>query len=285
MQFVCSDHALDLSTPAVMGVLNVTPDSFSDGGRHTTLATAVARARVMVEEGARIIDVGGESTRPGAAAVTPPEEIERVAPVIQALRSQLDVLVSVDTRQTEVAKAALAAGAHMINDVSALTAPGMIELVSRSAAGVCLMHMQGEPRTMQLLPKYDDVVREVKQYLAARIQACEAVGIARKRIVIDPGIGFGKTLQHNLALIARLSELQELGVAVLIGVSRKSMFKTLLGRELEDRLPGTVATTCAAVLAGAAIVRTHDVAAAIDAIKVAVALRDAGYKAAAARSG
>ena len=161
----------------------------------------------------------------------------------------------------------------------------MIELVSRSAAGVCLMHMQGEPRTMQLQPKYDDVVREVKQYLAARIQACEAVGIARDRIVIDPGIGFGKTLQHNLALIARLSELQELGVAVLIGVSRKSMFETLLGRELEDRLPGTVATTCAAVLAGAAIVRTHDVAAAIDAIEVAVALRDAGYKAAAARSG
>ncbi|MET0986022.1 MAG: dihydropteroate synthase [Steroidobacteraceae bacterium] len=284
MQLICSDRTLDLSTPAIMGVLNVTPDSFSDGGRYTTVPMAVERARMMVEEGARIIDVGGESTRPGAAAVTPAEEIERVTPVIEALRSRLDVLVSVDTRQTDVAKAALEAGAHMINDVSALSAPDMIELVSRSAAGVCLMHKQGEPRTMQVQPKYGDVVREVKQYLAARIQACEAVGIARSRIVIDPGIGFGKTLQHNLALIARLTELQELGVAVLIGVSRKSMFKTLLGRELEDRLPGTVATTCAAVLAGAAIVRTHDVAAAIDASKVAIALREAGYKAATARS-
>ena len=277
MLLSCAGRTLDLSTPVVMGVLNVTPDSFSDGGHYTTLAAAIERAHTMVAEGAGIIDVGGESTRPGAAPVSVAEESARVVPVIDALRSQLDALISVDTRQAEVAAAALVAGAHIVNDVSALSAPEMMTVVSRSTAGVCLMHMQGEPRTMQAQPKYADVLREVKAYLAARIQACEAVGIARDRIVVDPGIGFGKTLQHNLALLARLTELRQLGVPVLIGVSRKSLFKTLLGRELEGRVHGSVAMTCAAVLAGAAIVRTHDVAATLDAVKVAMALRAAGY--------
>jgi dihydropteroate synthase len=280
LSWSCANHVLDLSTPAVMGILNVTPDSFSDGGRYTTLDSALAHARAMVGEGAQIIDVGGESTRPGAEPVSAEEEIERVVPVVAAIREQLDVLISVDTRHSTVAAAALDAGAHIINDVSGLADQGMLELLSNSTAGVCVMHMRGEPRTMQLRPTYADVVREVKDYLAGRIVACEAVGIAHDRIVIDPGIGFGKTLQHNLSLLAHLAELGELGVPVLIGVSRKSMFSALLGRDVDQRLPGTVAATCAAVLAGAAIVRAHDVAAAVDAVKVAIALRDAGFKAA-----
>lgn len=271
--------------PVVMGILNATPDSFSDGGRYTSLDAALKHARAMLKEGAGIIDVGGESTRPGAAPVSVTEEIERVVPLIEVLRRDSDVLVSVDTRHAEVAAAALAAGAHMVNDVCALAAPGMLDVVSRSAAGVCLMHMQGEPRTMQLQPQYDDVVRDVKHYLSNRIQACAAVGIARERIVVDPGIGFGKAVQHNLKLLARLVELRDLGVPILIGVSRKSLFKTLLGREIDERLPGTVALTCAAVLSGAAIVRAHDVAAAVDAIKVAVALRDSGYEAGTGKPG
>jgi dihydropteroate synthase len=277
MQLRCADRRLDLSTPAVMGVLNVTPDSFSDGGRYTTLDAARAHAQKMVEQGARIIDVGGESTRPGATPVSPDEEIARVVPVIEALHIELDALISIDTRHADVARAALAAGAHIVNDVAALTSPEMLETVTRSDAGVCLMHMQGEPSTMQAQPRYEDVVHEVKAFLAARVRACEAVGISRDRIVIDPGIGFGKTLQHNLQLLARLVELRELDVPLLIGVSRKSMFKALLGREIDGRLPGAVAMTCAAVLAGAAIIRAHDVAATVDAVKVAVALRHAGY--------
>ena len=260
-----------------MGVLNVTPDSFSDGGEYSSPEAALARARIMVEEGARILDVGGESTRPGATPVTAAQETDRVLPVIEAVLANLDVIVSVDTRHAEVAQAALRAGAHFINDVAALSGPGMLEAIAESNAAVCLMHMQGEPRSMQSQPRYADVVGEVKSYLAERVQACELAGVAPERIVIDPGIGFGKTLQHNLALLARLSELRSLRCPLLIGVSRKSMFKTLLGRELQERLAGTVATTCAAVLAGASIVRAHDVAAAVDAVRVADALRRAGY--------
>jgi dihydropteroate synthase len=274
----CVNRALDLSTPAVMGVLNVTPDSFSDGGRYTDPGTALEHARDMVEQGARIIDVGGESTRPGAQPVSAQNEIERVVPVIERLLSELDVVVSVDTRQPEVASAALAVGTHLLNDVSALAARGMLELAATTEAAVCLMHMQGDPRTMQVEPHYQDVVREVKHYLADRVGACEAVGIHRDRLVIDPGIGFGKRLEHNLSLLARLDELCELDLPVLIGVSRKSMFKRLLGRDVGGRLAGGVAMACAAVLAGASIVRTHDVAATVDAIKVALALRDAGYQ-------
>lgn len=277
MQLRCADRILDLSTPVVMGVLNVTPDSFYDGGRHATTDAALARARILADEGAQIIDIGGESTRPGAIPVSTAEEIGRVLPVIEAVRRELDVVVSVDTRHAEVARAALVAGAHLLNDVAALTAPGMLATAAASTAAVCLMHMQGEPGTMQLQPQYRDVVTEIRDYLQARVRACEAAGIARERVVIDPGIGFGKTLQHNLALLAHLPQLRELGLPVLIGVSRKSMFKALLGRDVDDRLPGTVAASCAAVLAGAAIVRAHDVAAAVDAVRVAVALRAAGY--------
>jgi dihydropteroate synthase len=267
-----------------MGVLNVTPDSFSDGGRYTTLDKALAHAESMVREGARIIDVGGESTRPGARPVAVNEEIDRVLPVIERLTTELDVIVSIDTRRAEVARAALSVGAHLLNDVAALTGPGMIEVAAGSTAAVCLMHMQGEPATMQLCPRYEDVVREVRDYLQARVHACETVGITRDRIVIDPGIGFGKTLQHNLALLAHLQALTSLGVPVLIGVSRKSMFKALLGRELDERLPGTIAATTAAVLGGASIVRAHDVAAAVDAVRVADALRRSGFVAPASGS-
>lgn len=280
----CAGRTLDLSTPAVMGVLNVTPDSFSDGGRYTTLDKALAHAESMVREGARIIDVGGESTRPGARPVAVNEEIDRVLPVIERLTTELDVIVSIDTRRAEVARAALSVGAHLLNDVAALTGPGMIEVAAGSTAAVCLMHMQGEPATMQLCPRYEDVVREVRDYLQARVHACETVGITRDRIVIDPGIGFGKTLQHNLALLAHLQALTSLGVPVLIGVSRKSMFKALLGRELDERLPGTIAATTAAVLGGASIVRAHDVAAAVDAVRVADALRRSGFVAPASGS-
>jgi dihydropteroate synthase len=273
----CAGRDLDLTTPAVMGILNVTPDSFSDGGSFTDVDAALAHARAMVEQGARIVDVGGESTRPGAIPISRTEEVDRVAPVIERLVSEFDIIVSVDTRHAEVARAALAAGAHLLNDVAALTGPGMLATAAGSTAAVCLMHMQGEPGTMQLQPHYEDVVAEVQQYLATRLQACDAIGIARDRIVIDPGIGFGKNLHHNLALLAHIPRLCTLGVPVMIGVSRKSMFKQLLGRDLHERLPGTVSATCAAVLAGAALVRAHDVAAAVDAVRVATALRESGY--------
>jgi dihydropteroate synthase len=261
-----------------MGVLNVTPDSFSDGGRFVNNEAAVAHALRMVEEGAGLIDVGGESTRPGAQGVTAEEEIRRVVPVIEALASRTKVPISVDTSKPAVMTAAVRAGASMINDVRALRESGAIEAAAQTEAAICLMHMQGEPRTMQVDPRYGDVVAEVRDFLRERAEACLAGGIAENRLVIDPGIGFGKRLEHNLALLAGLPALTSLGWPVLIGVSRKSMFGTLLGRGVEERVAGGVAMATAAVLCGASIVRTHDVAATVDAVKVAVALRDAGYK-------
>jgi dihydropteroate synthase len=267
---------LDLSTPRVMGVLNVTPDSFSDGGRFADVDAAVAHALRMVEEGATLIDVGGESTRPGAQAVDADEEIRRVAPVIEALAARTNVLLSVDTSKPSVMTAAVRAGATLINDVRALREPGALDAAAASGAAVCLMHMQGEPRTMQFDPRYGDVVAEVRDFLRERAERCVAAGIARDRLVIDPGIGFGKRLEHNLALLAGLPALVELGWPVLVGVSRKSMFGALLGRAVDERVAGGVAMATAAVLSGASIVRTHDVAAAVDAVKVAVALKEAG---------
>jgi dihydropteroate synthase len=279
----CGRHTLDLSTPAVMGILNVTPDSFSDGGRHAQPVQAVQHALSMARAGARIIDVGGESTRPGAQPVSAAEEMARVIPVIQALAQHETLqhtVISIDTSKAEVMHAAIRAGATLVNDVRALREDDALQPVAGSDVAVCLMHMRGEPRTMQMQPHYDDVVGEVLDFLQSRIQQCLAAGVQRERIVIDPGIGFGKTLQHNLALLAAVPRLGALGVPVLIGISRKSMFKTLLDRPVEQRLAGALAVTSAAVLAGAAIVRTHDVAETVDAVRTAAALRDAGYRSA-----
>ncbi|HEX4970324.1 MAG TPA: dihydropteroate synthase [Steroidobacteraceae bacterium] len=276
MLLLCGSHRLDLSTPLVMGVLNVTPDSFSDGGRYAHVDAAVAHALRMIAEGAALIDIGGESTRPGAQAVDADEEIRRVVPVIEALAARAKVLISVDTSKPAVMIAAVRAGATLINDVRALREPGALEAAAASGAAVCLMHMQGEPRTMQVDPRYGDVVAEVRDFLHARAERCMAAGIARDRLVLDPGIGFGKRLEHNLALLAALPALVALGWPVLVGVSRKSMFDALLGRAVDERVAGGVAMATAAVLSGASIVRTHDVAPTVDAVKVATALKAAG---------
>ena len=263
----CGRFSLDLSRPLVMGVVNVTPDSFSDGGRFLAPDAAAAQARRLIEEGADIVDVGGESSRPGAAPVAVEEELARVVPVLRALRDAT-VPLSVDTTKPEVMRAALAEGAAMVNDITALAAPGALEAVAGSDCAVCLMHMQGEPRTMQARPVYADVVREVKAVLAARLAAAERAGIALSRIVVDPGFGFGKTIDHNLELLRSLREFAGLGVPVLAGWSRKSSLGQLTGRPAADRLAASVAAALIAVQNGAAIVRAHDVAATRDALAV-----------------
>jgi dihydropteroate synthase len=250
-----------------MGVVNVTPDSFSDGGRLYDAQAAIVHALKLQEEGADILDVGGESTRPGAEPVPVEEEIRRVLPVIEALAGR-GCVVSVDTKKPGVMRAALAAGAAMVNDVAALQAAGALEAVAASDAAVCLMHMQGDPQSMQEAPRYADVVGEVKLFLQDRMAACEAAGIGRERLVIDPGFGFGKTLQHNLALLKHLGRLFELEVPVLAGLSRKSMLGTLTGREVDQREFAGVAAHLAAVARGARLVRVHNVAAMRDALAV-----------------
>ena len=264
---------LDLGSPVVMGVLNVTPDSFSDGGRFLDVDAAVAHGLRMAEQGAAIVDVGGESTRPGADAVPLAEELARVVPVIEGIARRSPVLLSVDTRKPEVIAAAVAAGAHLVNDVNGLRAPGALEAAARSGAAVCLMHMQGEPGTMQADPHYDDVLAEVCSFLQDRVSACRAAGIEPARICVDPGIGFGKRLEHNLALLAGLPTVAALGYPVLVGVSRKSLVGMITGRPPGDRLAGSVVLAALAVERGAAIVRVHDVAETVDALKVATALR------------
>ena len=267
MKLRCGKHTFDLARPLVMGILNVTPDSFYDGGRNVDFAQAQERARRMAAEGADIIDVGGESTRPGAAPVAEDEEIRRVVPLTAALAAE-GIAVSVDTRKAAVMRAAIAAGAAMINDVAALTAPGALDAVAATDAGVCLMHMQGEPRSMQQSPRYADVVAEVLAFLAARAKACESAGIARERIVIDPGFGFGKTLAHNLALLRALPALAATGYPVLVGLSRKSSLGRITGRPAGDRLAASLAATLAAVARGASLVRVHDVRETVDALTV-----------------
>ena len=257
--------------PLVMGILNITPDSFSDGGRYLDVARAVARARQMVSEGADIIDIGGESTRPGAPAVSADDELWRVLPVIEQLS---DVLVSVDTTKAVVAERALAAGARIINDISALRQDaGMINVVRDFGAGVVLMHMQGTPATMQDNPGYSDVVREVREFLAERIEFAMASGIKKMQIAVDPGIGFGKTVEHNRQLLAKLKEFAPLGCPLVLGASRKSFIGQLLSRPAPDRLAGSLAVAAWAVMQGAQIVRVHDVAETVDVVRMIAALR------------
>jgi len=275
LKLVCRDTVLDLAEPVVMGILNVTPDSFSDGGRHADIDAAVEWGLGMAAEGAAIIDVGGESTRPGAAPVELEAELARVVPVIERLARRAGVPISVDTTKPEIMRAAVAAGACLINDVRALQAPGALAAVAETGAGVCLMHMRGEPRTMQVDPQYRSVVDDVRQDLKGRIEACEAAGIPRERICIDPGIGFGKRPEHNLALLAALDRLADPGIPVLVGVSRKSLLGIITGRPTGERLAGSVALAALSVMRGAAIIRAHDVAATVDAVKVASALRRA----------
>jgi dihydropteroate synthase len=268
----CRDRELDLGVPVVMGVLNVTPDSFSDGGQFLAPGAALRHALRMVEEGARIIDVGGESTRPGASPAALAEELARVVPLIAALRAETDAFISVDTSKSEVMRAAVDAGADIINDVRGLREPGALAAAAATRAGLCLMHMQGEPRTMQDAPRYADVVADVRGFLAERIRASREAGVDASRIAIDPGFGFGKRIVDNLVLLKSLSRLNDLGVPVAVGLSRKSMLARLTGREVVDRTAGSVALATIAVLHGARIVRAHDVAATVDAIRVAAAV-------------
>ena len=273
----CGRFRLRLDRPLIMGVVNVTPDSFSDGGLHAAEDRALAHARRLIAEGADIIDVGGESTRPGAAPVPLDEERRRVLPLLEQLAGGC-VPVSVDTRKPELMREAIAAGAAMINDVTALAGPGALEAVAGRPVAVCLMHMQGDPGTMQLHPSYGDVVREVRDYLAARIAAAAAAGIDAARIVADPGFGFGKTLEHNLALLRGLAEFRSLGVTLAAGLSRKAMLGSLTGREPRERVHASVAAALLAVQNGAQIVRVHDVAATRDALAVWTAVNNGNHR-------
>jgi dihydropteroate synthase len=268
----CGSQTLDLSRPVVMGVLNVTPDSFSDGGQFREVDAAVGHGLRMVEEGAAIIDVGGESTRPGAAPVDADEEIRRVVPVIESLRRRSDAVISVDTSKPQVMRAAAAVGAGLINDVRALSEPGALEAAVATQCAVCLMHMQGDPQSMQLAPHYVDVVNEVKAFLEQRVSVCREAGMAADRIVIDPGFGFGKTLEHNLELLRHLPQLGTES-PIMVGLSRKSIVGRLTGRPAGERVYGSVTLAVLAVINGARIVRVHDVGATVDALKIVSAVQ------------
>jgi dihydropteroate synthase len=273
----CAGRSLDLSRPVIMGVINVTPDSFSDGGAlyrgdALDLDLALARARGMVAAGAAILDIGGESTRPGAAPVSVAAEMDRVLPLVECIAAELDVVISVDTSSPALMSGAAAAGAGLLNDVRALTREGALEAASTTGLPVCLMHMQGDPGTMQAAPRYGDVVSEVGDFLQQRVSVCQAGGIAPERLLLDPGFGFGKSVEHNLQLLRGLPRLAALGLPLLVGLSRKSMIGKLIGREVEQRLPASLALAVLAVQRGAAIIRTHDVAATADAVAMWVAV-------------
>jgi dihydropteroate synthase len=276
MKLRLSSATLDLSCPIVMGILNVTPDSFSDGGRFDRFDAAIRHAERMAAEGAAIIDVGGESTRPGADAVPAAKEIERVVPLIEAIAARTGVPLSVDTSKPEVMQAAVAAGAVMLNDVYALRRDGALAMAASLDVAVCLMHMQGEPRTMQADPRYDDVAGEVADFLSRRVVACVAAGMERSRIAVDPGFGFGKTDRHNVELLSNLQRIQALGLPLLVGLSRKNTLGKLTGQPVEGRLAAGIAAAVLAVERGAHIVRTHDVRATLDALNVATAIMRAG---------
>lgn len=270
--FTCGKYTLDLSRPHVMGIVNVTPDSFSDGGKFDTTEKAVEHALALVAEGADILDIGGESTRPGATPVSLEDELNRVVPVIEQLSKVAGVPLSIDTYKPEVMRAAIAAGADIVNDVRALQEPGAIEAVANSHVGVCLMHMQGTPQTMQQNPQYADVVAEVNAFLQARMQAAEAAGIAAERIVLDPGFGFGKRTEHNLALLRQLDSTLVLGRPLLVGLSRKSVLGQITGNDVYVRLHASLAASVISTMKGARIVRVHDVKATADALKVVSAV-------------
>lgn len=281
----CGARTLDLSAPVVMGVLNVTPDSFSDGGRYADRDAALRHAQAMIAAGAKIIDIGGESSRPGAASVSVAEELDRVIPVLEVIAAECDVVISIDSSTAAVMTAAASAGAGIINDIRALSRPGALAAAAATGLAVCLMHMQGEPSTMQQAPSYADVVAEVNQFLRARAADCVTAGIAANKIVLDPGFGFGKTDQHNLALLAALPKIVAQGMPVLAGLSRKSMIGRLLGRPVEDRLIGSVTLALLAAQRGAHILRVHDVAETVDALQLQQALNDVALKNAEAGQG
>lgn len=263
----CGQFKLDLTHPKVMGIVNVTPDSFSDGGRHLSHQAAIAHARQLIADGANMLDIGGESTRPGAAEVSEQEELDRVLPVIEGLRD-VAVPLSIDTYKPGVMRAALAAGASMVNDINALQAPDALAAVAGGDAAVCLMHKQGSPANMQQSPRYGDVTGEVVEFLRSRMAAARKAGIAQERIVIDPGFGFGKTLVHNVELLKNMRAFAELGVPVLAGLSRKSMLGAITGRDVDERLAASLAAALLAAQRGASIVRVHDVRATVDVLKV-----------------
>ncbi|HCM62915.1 MAG TPA: dihydropteroate synthase [Morganella sp. (in: Bacteria)] len=278
MKLTARGQTLSLATPQVMGILNVTPDSFSDGGTHNTPVQALAHARRMILEGAAIIDIGGESTRPGAAEVSPEQEAERVIPVVEAIARESDVWISVDTSKALVIREAAKAGAHIINDIRSLTEPGALQAAALSGLPVCVMHMQGEPRTMQQAPHYADVMRDVYAYLDAQVARCMAAGIEKNHIILDPGFGFGKTLAHNYQLLDKLDEFHKLGLPVLAGMSRKSMIGQLMDLPPDERVAGSVACAVIAAMKGAHIIRVHDVKETVQAMKVVEATRLAKEK-------
>ncbi|MBO2927009.1 dihydropteroate synthase [Metapseudomonas otitidis] len=271
----CGNRVLDLGRPHVMGILNVTPDSFSDGGRFSQRDAALRHASAMVASGATLIDVGGESTRPGARPVSPTEELERVAPVVEAIARELDVIISLDTSTPAVMREGARLGAGLINDVRALRRDGALDAAADTGLPVCLMHMRGEPGNMQDAPAYDDVLREVGDFLLERMRACSEAGIPEERIVLDPGFGFAKSLQHNLVLFRHLAELGRLGRPLLVGVSRKSMIGQVLGRDVDQRLYGSLGLAALAVSKGACILRVHDVAETVDVIRMIAAVEAA----------
>ena len=262
------NNFLDLTTSKVMGVLNVTPDSFSDGGAFNMLENGLSQAALMLSEGADIIDIGGESTRPGAQAVTVQQELDRVIPVIEAVFKRFDTIVSIDTSKAQVMKEAINAGASLINDVRALQENGALDIAVKANVPVCLMHMQGQPRLMQQNPCYDDVVKDVMTFLQDRISVCRKAGIAENQIIVDPGFGFGKSIEHNYQILANLERFHELNVPVMAGMSRKSMIGNLLQRKIDQRLAGNIATATIAAQKGAQIIRVHDVKETVDAVKI-----------------
>ncbi|WP_100638159.1 dihydropteroate synthase [Marinobacter salexigens] len=275
MEMKFARRVLDMSRCHVMGVLNVTPDSFSDGGRFNQLDMALFRARQMVSDGAAFIDVGGESTRPGAASVSVQEELDRVCPVVEAISRELDAIVSVDTSTPAVMTQAVELGAGLVNDVRALQRDGALAAAATAGVPVCIMHIQGEPKTMQDRPEYQNVMREVGEFLSQRVRVAVQAGVCAENIILDPGFGFGKKLEHNLRLLASLEQLRALGHPLLVGMSRKSMLGNITGRDVDERLPASLAAATISAMKGASIIRVHDVRETIDAVKVATAVKEA----------
>ena len=273
MIFNCGIFQLNLNRPHVMGIVNVTPDSFSDGGQFSQTQLAVEHALKLAQEGADILDIGGESTRPNATPVSLQQELDRVIPVIERLAKQVRIPLSIDTYKPQVMQAAIAAGASMVNDVCALQQAGALEIIAKGNVGVCLMHMQGTPKTMQIDPQYTDVVTEVKSFLMARFETCTQVGIDKSRILFDPGFGFGKTRAHNIALIKDLSQLATIGQPLLVGLSRKSVLGQMTGNDVDARLYASIAAAVVSAMQGAKIIRVHDVKATVEALKVVTALQ------------